>query len=267
MLTLSLGAKPSSCKACTKVLVSAVIVTVVAVSAIILADAAPELKEFADLLGYPVTNTLMGLGGFPGTSPQFVGMLGMHGTYEANMAMQHCDVLISVGARFDDRVIGNPKHFAQNARKIIHVDIDPASIAKNVDVDVPIVGPVVSVLSEMNALLEANWVNRTDDQEKLLAEWWSQIEGWRKQDCLAVERDEHDTQIKPQEAVQAVYRATNGTSYVTTDVGQHQMFAALYYPFDEPRKWINSGGLGTMGFGLPAAMGVQMAFPEEVLET
>jgi acetolactate synthase-1/2/3 large subunit len=215
-------------------------------------------------VGFPVTNTLMGLGAFPATDSQFLGMLGMHGTYEANMAMHHCDLILAVGARFDDRVTNTVSKFCPNA-KIIHVDIDPASIAKNVDVDVPIVGPVVSVLSEMNALLEANWVNRTDDQEKLLAEWWSQIEGWRKQDCLAVERDEHDTQIKPQEAVQAVYRATNGTSYVTTDVGQHQMFAALYYPFDEPRKWINSGGLGTMGFGLPAAMGVQMAFPEEVV--
>ena len=222
------------------------------------------LATLSRKLGFPVTNTLMGLGAFPATDPQFLGMLGMHGTYEANMAMHHCDLILAIGARFDDRVTNTVSKFCPHA-KIIHIDIDPATISKNVEVDVPIVGPVVNVLSEMNELLDVSWVDRSSDQEKLLAEWWSQIEGWRKQDCLKVERDDGDTDIKPQEAVQAVYRVTNGTSYVTTDVGQHQMFAALYYPFDEPRKWINSGGLGTMGFGLPAAMGVQMAFPDEVV--
>ncbi len=222
------------------------------------------LATLSRKLGFPVTNTLMGLGVFPATDPQFLGMLGMHGTYEANMAMHHCDLILAIGARFDDRVTNTVSKFCPHA-KIIHIDIDPATISKNVEVDVPIVGPVVNVLSEMNELLDVSWVDRSSDQEKLLAEWWSQIEGWRKQDCLKVERDDGDTDIKPQEAVQAVYRVTNGTSYVTTDVGQHQMFAALYYPFDEPRKWINSGGLGTMGFGLPAAMGVQMAFPDEVV--
>lgn len=222
------------------------------------------LATLSRKLGFPVTNTLMGLGAFPATDPQFLGMLGMHGTYEANMAMHHCDLILAIGARFDDRVTNTVSKFCPHA-KIIHIDIDPATISKNVEVDVPIVGPVVNVLSEMNELLDVSWVDRSSEQEKLLAEWWSQIEGWRKQDCLKVERDDGDTDIKPQEAVQAVYRVTNGTSYVTTDVGQHQMFAALYYPFDEPRKWINSGGLGTMGFGLPAAMGVQMAFPDEVV--
>jgi len=222
------------------------------------------LATLSRKLGFPVTNTLMGLGAFPATDPQFLGMLGMHGTYEANMAMHHCDLILAIGARFDDRVTNTVSKFCPHA-KIIHIDIDPATISKNVEVDVPIVGPVVNVLSEMNELLDVSWVDRSSDQEKLLAEWWSQIEGWRTQDCLKVERDHGDTEIKPQEAVQAVYRATNGTSYVTSDVGQHQMFAALYYPFDEPRKWINSGGLGTMGFGLPAAMGVQMAFPDEVV--
>ena len=222
------------------------------------------LATLSRKLGFPVTNTLMGLGAFPATDPQFLGMLGMHGTYEANMAMHHCDLILAIGARFDDRVTNTVSKFCPHA-KIIHIDIDPATISKNVEVDVPIVGPVVNVLSEMNELLDVSWVDRSSNQEKLLAEWWSQIEGWRKQDCLKVERDDGDTDIKPQEAVQAVYRVTNGTSYVTTDVGQHQMFAALYYPFDEPRKWINSGGLGTMGFGLPAAMGVQMAFPDEVV--
>jgi len=222
------------------------------------------LATLSRKLGFPVTNTLMGLGAFPATDPQFLGMLGMHGTYEANMAMHHCDLILAIGARFDDRVTNTVSKFCPHA-KIIHIDIDPATISKNVEVDVPIVGPVVNVLSEMNELLDVSWVDRSSDQEKLLAEWWSQIEGWRKQDCLKVERDDGDTDIKPQEAVQAVYHVTNGTSYVTTDVGQHQMFAALYYPFDEPRKWINSGGLGTMGFGLPAAMGVQMAFPDEVV--
>ncbi len=222
------------------------------------------LTRMTRTLGFPITNTLMGLGAFPGTDPQFLGMLGMHGTYEANMAMHHCDVLLAIGARFDDRVTNTVSKFCPYA-SIIHVDVDPASISKNVTVDVPIVGPVSSVLAEMADLVDARIGKRTDVQEKRLKEWWDQIEGWRKQDCLKVNVDEGSTVIKPQQGVQAVYRASQGKAYVTSDVGQHQMFAAQYYHFDEPRKWINSGGLGTMGFGLPAAMGVQIAYPDELV--
>lgn len=225
-------------------------------------DGSALLTRLAKSLGFPVTNTLMGLGAFPGTDPQFLGMLGMHGTYEANMAMHHCDLLLAIGARFDDRVTNTVSKFCPHA-KIIHVDVDPASISKNVIADVPIVGPVSSVLAEMADLVDQRVGKRTKVQKERLAEWWDQIEGWRKQDCLKVEVADTDKQIKPQQAIQAVYRASKGKAYVTSDVGQHQMFAALYYPFDEPRKWINSGGLGTMGFGLPAAMGVQIAWPDE----
>lgn len=221
------------------------------------------LTEMTRALGYPITNTLMGLGAYPGTDKQFLGMLGMHGTYEANMAMHHCDVLLAIGARFDDRVTNTISKFCPYA-KIVHVDIDPASISKNVVADVPIVGPVDGVLREMNELVAARIGDRTDTQKKRLAEWWDQIEGWRKQDCLKVREEEGSTVIKPQRAVQAAYRAAPG-AFVTSDVGQHQMFAAQYWPFDEPRKWINSGGLGTMGFGLPSAMGVQIAFPDETV--
>ncbi|MFP6809284.1 MAG: acetolactate synthase 3 large subunit [Pseudomonadales bacterium] len=223
-----------------------------------------ELIKLARTLGYPITNTLMGLGAFPGTDKQFLGMLGMHGTFEANNAMHNCDLLFAVGARFDDRVTNTISKFCPYA-KIVHVDIDPASISKNVVVDVPIVGPVVSVLSEMNKLVGAGVAKRTDEQKRLLAEWWDQIEGWRKQDCLKVTPDEGGIIIKPQEVVKAVFEATKGDAFVTSDVGQHQMFAALYYPFDKPRRWINSGGLGTMGFGFPAAMGVQVAYPDETV--
>ena len=222
------------------------------------------LTRMTRTLGFPITNTLMGLGAYPGTDPQFLGMLGMHGTYEANMAMHHCDMLLAVGARFDDRVTNTISKFCPYA-KIVHVDIDPASISKNVVADVPIVGPVTSVLEEMLELVEQRIGKRTKQQAARLAEWWDQIEGWRKQDCLKVEVAEGDKQIKPQQAVQAVYRASEGKAFVTSDVGQHQMFAAQYYHFDEPRKWINSGGLGTMGFGLPAAMGVQIAHPDELV--
>ena len=225
-------------------------------------NASSQLIEMTRLLGFPITSTLMGLGAFPGTDKQFLGMLGMHGTFEANNAMHHCDVLFAIGARFDDRITNTVSKFCPYA-EIIHLDIDPASISKTVNADVPIVGPVDAVLDEMIKLLEPDVARRADKQKKRLKEWWEQIEGWRKQDCLAIIRDEGSDIIKPQEAVQAVYKATNGNAYVTSDVGQHQMFAALYYPFDEPRKWINSGGLGTMGFGLPAAMGVQVAFPDE----
>ena len=220
------------------------------------------LTRLTRTLGYPITNTLMGLGAFPGTDPQFLGMLGMHGTYEANMAMHHSDLILAIGARFDDRVTNTVSLFCPTA-KIVHVDVDPASISKNVAVDVPIVGEVTQVLKEMNQLVDAQISERTEGQKSALADWWSQIEGWRGQECLKIIREESDKQIKPQEAVQAAYEVSGGGAYVTSDVGQHQMFAALYHPFDEPRKWINSGGLGTMGFGLPAAMGVQMAYPDE----
>ena len=225
---------------------------------IILADAAPELKEFADLLGYPVTNTLMGLGGFPGTSPQFVGMLGMHGTYEANMAMQHSDVLIAIGARFDDRVIGNTAHFASHPRKIIHIDIDPSVISKRVKVDVPIVGNLKEVLVEMTAQLKAAGPRKNGDK---VASWWDQINEWRKKDCLKY--DEASQIVKPQYVVQKLWELTGGDAFICSDVGQHQMWAAQFYKFDKPRRWINSGGLGTMGVGLPYAMGIKKAFPDK----
>jgi acetolactate synthase I/II/III large subunit len=198
----------------------------------------------------------MGLGGYPGTDPQFVGMLGMHGTYEANMAMHHCDVLLAVGARFDDRVIGDPKHFGDMPRKIIHIDIDPSSISKRVKVDVPIVGHVPDVLEELTKQLGPR-VAELD--RKALAAWWAQIELWKSKDCLRYDRA--SSVIKPQHVLEKLYEITKGDAFVTSDVGQHQMFAAQFYKFDKPRRWINSGGLGTMGFGLPAAMGVQLANP------
>ena len=221
---------------------------------VVLGEASPELTRLVRELGFPCTNTLMGLGGYPATDRQFVGMLGMHGTYEANMAMQHCDVLLAVGARFDDRVIGNPQHFHQEERRIIHIDIDPSSISKRVKVDVPIVGGVKEVLAEMLAQLAAGG-ERPD--AAALADWWKQIEAWRSRDCLRYDRS--SPVIKPQSVIEALYRVTNGDAYVTSDVGQHQMWAAQFYKFDQPRRWINSGGLGTMGFGLPSAMGVQLA--------
>ncbi|MGI4811945.1 MAG: acetolactate synthase 3 catalytic subunit [Janthinobacterium lividum] len=225
---------------------------------VILADASRELNQLADLLGYPVTNTLMGLGGYRSSDSKFLGMLGMHGTYEANMAMQHCDVLIAIGARFDDRVIGNPAHFASAPRQIIHIDIDPSSISKRVKVDVPIVGDVKEVMREM--LEQLRGASAGPDQ-RALGEWWEQIEKWRAIDCLKYDRDSEI--IKPQYVVETLHRLTGGKAFVCSDVGQHQMWAAQYYGFDEPRRWINSGGLGTMGFGLPAAMGVKMAHPDD----
>jgi len=222
---------------------------------VILDNAADELVEFARLLGFPVTNTLMGLGGYPSPDPQFVGMLGMHGTYEANMAMHECDVLIAIGARFDDRVVGDPKKFCPHA-KIVHIDVDPSSIAKTVRVHVPIVGSVKSVLGDLVRLLKDS--NRRPDPEAL-ASWWQQIRGWQAIDCLNYEWS--DTKIKPQYVVQKLYEVTGGDAFVTSDVGQHQMWAAQFYHFAKPRRWINSGGLGTMGFGLPAAMGVKFAYP------
>jgi acetolactate synthase I/II/III large subunit len=226
---------------------------------VILANAAPELNELVNMLGYPCTNTLMGLGGFKASDPKFVGMLGMHGTYEANMAMQHCDVLVAIGARFDDRVIGNPKHFAQNPRKIVHIDIDPSSISKRVKVDVPIVGDVKETMLDLIKLIEEAKAAGHKFNTKPQLAWWQQINEWRKKECLKY-KDSADV-IKPQSVVEALWRVTNGDAFVTSDVGQHQMWAAQYYKFDKPRRWINSGGLGTMGVGLPYAMGVLLANP------
>jgi acetolactate synthase-1/2/3 large subunit len=227
---------------------------------VILANAAPELNKFVDLLGYPVTNTLMGLGGFRASDRKFVGMPGMHGTYEANMAMQHCDVLIAIGARFDDRVIGDPKHFAQNPHKIIHVDVDPSSISKRVKVDVPIVGDVRETLVDLIGLVEQQFASGSRTDEAAVAAWWKQIDEWRTKDCLRY--DKKSDLIKPQFVVEKLWEVTKGDAYITSDVGQHQMWAAQFYKFDKPRRWINSGGLGTMGVGLPYAMGVKMAHPD-----
>ncbi len=225
----------------------------------ILSDASAELTQFVKLLGAPCTNTLMGLGAYPFSDPQYVGMPGMHGTYEANMAMQHCDVLIAIGARFDDRVIGNPKHFAQNPRKIIHIDIDPSSISKRVKVEVPIVGNIKDVLVDLIAQYEVAAVE-TRQNADALAKWWQQVDIWRSKQCMKF-ADSLEV-IKPQAVVQKLWEVTKGDAFITSDVGQHQMWAAQYYGFNQPRRWINSGGLGTMGVGLPYAMGVQMAHPD-----
>ena len=223
----------------------------------ILSNASEELTRLVRTIGAPITSTLMGLGAYPFSDRQYVGMPGMHGTYEANMSMQHCDVLLAVGARFDDRVIGNPRHFAQHPRKIIHIDIDPSSISKRVRVDVPIVGNVRDVLIELIAQYEAAEPRQNADS---LARWWQQVEGWRARQCMKF-ADSTEV-IKPQSVVQKLWEVTGGDAFVTSDVGQHQMWAAQYYGFDKPRRWINSGGLGTMGVGLPYAMGVQMANPD-----
>ena len=230
---------------------------------VILGEATAELRQLVELLGYPCTNTLMGLGAMPGTDPRFLGMLGMHGTYEANMTMQHCDVLLAVGARFDDRVIGNPKHFASVDRKIIHIDIDPSSISKRVRVDIPIVGDVKDVLQELIAQIKE--AQARPDADSINA-WWSQINDWRKRDCLAYKQS--SDVIKPQQVVETLWNLTRDRdAYITSDVGQHQMWAAQFYRFNEPRRWINSGGLGTMGVGLPYAMGVKKAFPDKEVVT
>lgn len=226
---------------------------------VVLGNAAEQLRMFVSTLGYPVTSTLMGLGSIPWDDQQFLGMLGMHGTYEANMAMHDCDVLIAIGARFDDRVTGKIAEFCPHA-KIVHIDIDPSSISKTISVDVPIVGNVADVLNDMNQLLS---VNKTKPDQSALTDWWNIINGWRAKKCMSYDRN--SDQIKPQAVVEMVHEITNGDAYVTSDVGQHQMWAAQYYGFSKPNRWINSGGLGTMGFGLPAAMGVQLAFPEETV--
>ncbi len=223
---------------------------------VVLGNASEELRTFVRHLGYPITQTLMGLGAYPASDPLNLGMLGMHGTYEANMAMHDCDVLIAIGARFDDRVTGKIAEFCPEAQ-IIHIDIDPSSISKTITVDIPIVGDVAGVLQEMNHLLATG---KKETKKKALAEWWKQINNWRSTNCMNFDRN--SDQIKPQHAIELLHELTGGDAYITSDVGQHQMWAAQYYGFEKPKRWINSGGLGTMGFGLPAAMGVQLAFPE-----
>jgi acetolactate synthase-1/2/3 large subunit len=225
----------------------------------VLSNASQELRAFTRQLGYPITQTLMGLGAFPDPDPLNVGMLGMHGTYEANMAMHECDVLFAVGARFDDRVTGDVKQFCPNA-KIIHVDIDPASVSKNVQVDIPLLGDVKQVLSELSKAITAS---KRKPDEKALKNWWDQIKEWTSKDCLRYDRN--SALIKPQFVVEKLYEVTGGNAFVTSDVGQHQMFAAQFYKFNEPRRWINSGGLGTMGFGLPAAIGTQLGNPNDTV--
>ncbi len=223
---------------------------------VVLGNAAEQLRKLVQSLGVPCTNTLMGLGAYPATDKQFLGMPGMHGTYEANMSMQHCDVLVAIGARFDDRVIGDPKHFASVARKIIHIDIDPSSISKRVKVDVPIVGDVGDVIDDLLKVIESS---KEKLEAKALKAWWAQIDEWRSKDCLRYDRKA--AIIKPQFVVEKLWEITKGDAFITSDVGQHQMWAAQFYKFDKPRRWINSGGLGTMGFGLPSAMGAQLANP------
>lgn len=225
---------------------------------VINADCANELREFAEQLNLPVTCSLMGLGAFPGTHRQCLGMLGMHGTYEANMTMHNADVIFAVGVRFDDRTTNNLMKYCPNAT-VLHIDIDPATISKTVPADVPIVGDARDVLKQMLEMLKQHSEQDCDS----LRDWWQSIEQWRARQCLAFDRSSE--KIKPQAVIETIWRLTNGDAYVTSDVGQHQMFAALYYPFDKPRRWINSGGLGTMGFGLPAALGVKLALPEETV--
>jgi acetolactate synthase-1/2/3 large subunit len=224
---------------------------------VILGRASGQLTEMVRGLGYPITNTLMGIGCYPASDKQHIGWLGMHGTYEANMVMHNADLILAIGARFDDRVTNATEKFCPGAR-IIHIDIDPASISKTITADVPIVGPVDAVLKEMQSLIKESKVRPDADA---LAAWWKQIDEWRAFHGMRYET--RDDVIKPQEVVEMLYRLTNGDAYVTTDVGQHQMFAAQYYKFDKPNRWINSGGLGTMGFGLPAAMGVKLNLPDE----
>jgi acetolactate synthase-1/2/3 large subunit len=222
---------------------------------IVLSNAAKELTRLANLLGAPVTTTLMGLGGFPASDRLYLGMPGMHGTYESNMAMHYCDVLLAIGTRFDDRVIGNVEHFASEQRKIIHIDIDPASISKRVKVDIPVVGNIKDILDQLIRQLEPGSLPAREQT----ARWWAQVEEWRARQCLAYKPSTET--IKPQFVIQKLWEVTEGKAFVTSDVGQHQMWTAQYYRFDQPRHWLNSGGLGTMGVGLPYAMGAQLAHP------
>jgi acetolactate synthase-1/2/3 large subunit len=255
-------AMPAELKRAMQMLMEAKRPMVYAGGGVVLGDAAAQLTELTRLLGFPCTNTLMGLGGFPASDKLSLGMLGMHGTYEANMAMQHCDVLLAVGARFDDRVIGNPAHFAREQRRIIHIDVDPSSISKRVKVDLPIVGDVKQVLGDLIPLIKQAGFHKASERPEAAAlkTWWTQIELWRARDCLKY--TQNGSIIKPQYVVEKLWEVTQGEAFVTSDVGQHQMWAAQYYKFDKPRRWINSGGLGTMGVGLPYAMGVQLAFPD-----
>jgi acetolactate synthase-1/2/3 large subunit len=249
--------EPSQIKRAIKLILSAKKPIIYTGGGVILGEASEQLTSFTKTLGYPITNTLMGLGAYPAPDKQFIGMLGMHGTYEANMAMHHCDVLIAIGARFDDRVTGDLEQFCPYA-KIIHIDIDPASISKNVPVDIPIIGNVKSVLTDMNSQLLTQ-INKIDSN--VISAWWALIEEWQSIDCLKFDRK--SDKIKPQYVIETLYELTKGDAYITSDVGQHQMWAAQFYKFNKPRRWINSGGLGTMGFGMPAAMGVKVAFPNE----
>ncbi len=255
-------AQPAELKRAVQMLMEAKRPMVYAGGGVVLGDASALLTELTRLLGFPCTNTLMGLGGFPASDKLWLGMLGMHGTYEANMAMQHCDVLLAVGARFDDRVIGNPAHFAREQRRIIHIDVDPSSISKRVKVDLPVVGDVKQVLGDLITLIKQAGFNQGSARPEAAAlnTWWTQIELWRAKDCLKY--SQNGSVIKPQYVVEKLWEVTKGEAFVTSDVGQHQMWAAQYYKFDKPRRWINSGGLGTMGVGLPYAMGVQLAFPD-----
>ena len=252
---------PGQIKRASKLILSAKKPMIYSGGGVILGEASKELTEFTHILNYPITNTLMGLGAYPATDQQFIGMLGMHGTYEANMAMHNCDVLVAIGARFDDRVTGDLEKFCPYA-KIIHIDVDPSSIAKNVPVDIPIVGDVKHVLKDLNKILNSE-KNKLDENRNELELWWKQIREWASIDCLKYDRT--SSIIKPQYVVEKLWELTNGDAYITSDVGQHQMWAAQFYKFDKPRRWINSGGLGTMGFGLPSAMGVKLAFPNETV--
>ncbi|WP_034945797.1 acetolactate synthase 3 large subunit [Erwinia oleae] len=226
---------------------------------VINAECHDELRQIVETLNLPVASSLMGLGGFPGTHRQSLGMLGMHGTYEANMVMHNADVIFAVGVRFDDRTTNNLAKYCPDAT-VLHIDIDPTSISKTVAADIPVVGDAKQALSQMLELLAQG--DNTQDFDSL-RDWWQKIEGWRARQCLAFEQG-HE-KIKPQAVIETIWKLTHGDAFVTSDVGQHQMFAALYYPFDKPRRWINSGGLGTMGFGLPAALGVKLALPEETV--
>lgn len=250
---------PGQIKKAAKLILSARKPMIYSGGGVVLSEASKELTEFTRLLGYPITNTLMGLGAYPASDKQFIGMLGMHGTYEANMAMHHCDVLIAIGARFDDRVTGDLEKFCPHA-KIIHIDVDPSSIAKNVPVDIPIVGDVKHVLKDLIGLLKGG---KDKPDANAIESWWKQVHEWSAIDCLKFDRT--SSVIKPQYVIEKLWELTKGDAYITSDVGQHQMWAAQFYKFDKPRRWINSGGLGTMGFGLPAAMGVKLAFPDETV--
>jgi acetolactate synthase-1/2/3 large subunit len=252
----TLKGHPGQIKRAVDVILTAKRPMIYAGGGVILSGAHAELTEFTRYLGSPITNTLMGLGGYPGDDKQFVGMLGMHGTYEANMGMHDCDVLIAIGARFDDRVTGDVKLFCPQA-KIIHLDIDPASISKTVRVDVPIVGDIKHVLTDM--MVELKQRKKKLDATALKA-WWEQIDQWRAKDCLRYDRN--SPLIKPQSVIEKLYEVTHGDAYITSDVGQHQMWAAQFYKFRSPYHWINSGGLGTMGFGMPAALGAKLAHPD-----